>query len=296
MVLKRIVATLLMAVMLASVSVSVYAATTSYERPDDSDSGGSGGGGGGSGSGGGGGGGRAAGSTTSFTSSTPGGSVKGSTSVSFAGLIPADPSASSSGANAGTWYYNEQTGDWKYQFKDGSGAVGWQQLPWTVNGQTQNLWYYFDSNGNMLDGSQVIAGKEYYLNPESNGWKGGMTEAPANNASVEGMITMGSSDNSGAWNGTWYYSPSQNNWKYLYNNGNVAIGWNQLSWTFNGVTRNDWYFFNNDGWMSSGLVKLSGNTYYLNPVSDGFKGAMITGEANVNGKQMNFANSGELLN
>ena len=107
---------------------------------------------------------------------------------------------------------------------------------------------------------------------------------------------MGSGESGGAWNGTWYYSPSADNWKYLYNNGNVAIGWNQLSWTFNGVTRNDWYFFNNDGWMSSGLVKLSGNTYYLNPVSDGFKGAMITGEANVNGKQMNFANSGELLN
>ena len=288
MFLKKMASAMLAVVLVISMSTVALAANSR---------GGSGGGGGGSGSGGGGGGGgRAAGTTTSFTSSTPGGSKKGSTSVSFDGMTPADSSLSSSGANAGTWYYNPSTGDWKYQFKDGSGAVGWQQLPWTSNGQSQNLWYYFDSNGNMLDGNQVIAGKDYYLNPESNGWRGGMIDAPANNASVEGMVTMGSSDNTGAWNGTWYYSPAADNWKYLYDNGNVAIGWNQLSWTFNGVTRNDWYNFNSDGWMNSGLVKLDGNTYYLNPVSDGFKGAMITGTADVNGKQMNFASSGELLN
>ena len=295
MFLKKMAVVLLAAV----VTVSMFTTALAAGSPSSGGSGGSGGGGGSS-SGGGGGGGRAASTTSSFTSSTPGGSSKkGSMGVSFAGLTPADSSASNTGANAGTWYYNPSTGDWKYQFKDGSGAVGWQQLPWTSNGQTQNLWYYFDSNGNMLDGNQVIAGQNYYLNSESNGWKGGMTEAPANNASVEGMVTMGGgtgSGDSGAWNGTWYYSPSQNNWKYLYNNGNVAVGWNQLSWTANGVTRNDWYYFNNDGWMSSGLVNVSGQTYYLNPVSDGFKGAMITGEADVNGKKMNFANSGELLN
>lgn len=281
MVLKKFAAMLLTAAMVAGSSVSVFAATTSYERSQPSDSDGS----------------NADSATTTATHAS--GSKKGSTSVSFDGMTPADSSLSSSGANAGTWYYNPSTGDWKYQFKDGSGAVGWQQLPWTSNGQSQNLWYYFDSNGNMLDGNQVISGKDYYLNPESNGWRGGMVDAPANNASVEGMVTMGSStgsSDSGAWNGTWYYSPSADNWKYLYNNGNVAVGWNQLSWTFNGVTRNDWYYFNNDGWMSSGLTKLDGNTYYLNPVSDGFKGAMITGTADVNGSQMTFASSGELLN
>lgn len=294
MFLKKLASAMLAVVLVIGMSTAALAANS-----PSSGGGGGGGGGGSSSGGGGGGGGRAAGTTTSFTSSTPGGSKKGSTSVSFDGMTPADSSLSSSGANAGTWYYNPSTGDWKYQFKDGSGAVGWQQLPWTSNGQSQNLWYYFDSNGNMLDGNQVISGKDYYLNPESNGWRGGMVDAPANNASVEGMVTMGSStgsSDSGAWNGTWYYSPSADNWKYLYNNGNVAVGWNQLSWTFNGVTRNDWYYFNNDGWMSSGLTKLDGNTYYLNPVSDGFKGAMITGTADVNGSQMTFASSGELLN
>ena len=280
MVLKRFAAMLLTAAMVAGSSVSVFAATTSYERSQPSDSDGS----------------NADSVTTTTATHASSSSVKGSTSVSFAGLIPADSSQSNTGANAGTWYYNPNTGDWKYRFNDGSGAVGWQQLPWTVNGQTQNLWYYFDGAGVMMDGNQVIAGTNYYLNPEHNGWRGGMVDAPANNASVAGMVSMGGSGNSGAWNGTWYYSPSANNWKYLYNNGNVAVGWNQLSWTANGVTRNDWYFFNQDGWMNSGLVNLNGSTYYLNPVSDGFKGAMVTGQANVNGKQMNFANSGELMN
>ena len=280
MVLKRFAAMLLTAAMVAGSSVSVFAATTSYERSQPSDSDGS----------------NADSATTTTATHASSSSVKGSTSVSFAGLIPADSSQSNTGANAGTWYYNPNTGDWKYRFNDGSGAVGWQQLPWTVNGQTQNLWYYFDGAGVMMDGNQVIAGTNYYLNPEHNGWRGGMVDAPANNASVAGMVSMGGSGNSGAWNGTWYYSPSANNWKYLYNNGNVAVGWNQLSWTANGVTRNDWYFFNQDGWMNSGLVNLNGSTYYLNPVSDGFKGAMVTGQANVNGKQMNFANSGELMN
>ena len=280
MVLKRFAAMLLTAAMVAGSSVSVFAATTSYERSQPSDSDGS----------------NADSATTTTATHASSSSVKGSTSVSFAGLIPADSSQSNTGANAGTWYYNPNTGDWKYRFNDGSGAVGWQQLPWTVNGQTQNLWYYFDGAGVMMDGNQVIAGRNYYLNPEHNGWRGGMVDAPANNASVAGMVSMGGSGNSGAWNGTWYYSPSANNWKYLYNNGNVAVGWNQLSWTANGVTRNDWYFFNQDGWMNSGLVNLNGSTYYLNPVSDGFKGAMVTGQTNVNGKQMNFANSGELMN
>ncbi len=280
MVLKRFAAMLLTAAMVAGSSVSVFAATTSYERSQPSDSDGS----------------NADSATTTTATHASSSSVKGSTSVSFAGLIPADSSQSNTGANAGTWYYNPNTGDWKFRFNDGSGAVGWQQLPWTVNGQTQNLWYYFDGAGVMMDGNQVIAGRNYYLNPEHNGWRGGMVDAPANNASVAGMVSMGGSGNSGAWNGTWYYSPSANNWKYLYNNGNVAVGWNQLSWTANGVTRNDWYFFNQDGWMNSGLVNLNGSTYYLNPVSDGFKGAMVTGQTNVNGKQMNFANSGELMN
>ena len=53
---------------------------------------------------------------------------------------------------------------------------------------------------------------------------------------------------------------------------------------------------NEDGTMKVGLVKMDGQTYYFNPVSDGFKGAMITGEADVNGSKMTFANSGELLN
>ena len=305
MFLKKAFVIMLAAMMVVNASVTTMAAEKGDSKeatepaPSDGGGGSGGGGGGGGGSssgGGGGGGGRAAGSTTSFTSSTPGGSVLGASRVNFDGLVPMDSSLSNTGANAGTWYYNPDTGDWKYQFNNGTGAVGWAQLPWTVNGQTQNLWYYFSADGTMMDGNQVIAGQNYYLNPESNGWRGGMVDAPANNASVEGMVTMGGNADSGAWNGTWYYSPSADNWKYLYSNGNVAIGWNQLSWTAGGVTRNDWYHFDHDGWMSSGLVKLYGNTYYLNPVSDGFKGAMITGTADVNGSKMTFADSGELLN
>ena len=48
--------------------------------------------------------------------------------------------------------------------------------------------------------------------------------------------------------------------------------------------------------MKTGWVKPGAHWYYLSEATGGPKGAMMTGEKNVNGKKMNFANSGELLN
>ncbi|MCR5161655.1 MAG: hypothetical protein K6C06_07790 [Lachnospiraceae bacterium] len=113
----------------------------------------------------------------------------------------------------------------------------------------------------------------------------------AYNAAVAGMTSFNAPGTSDKW-----YVDGNGNWKYVYSNGTLATGWQLLTWTANGVTQQRWYLFDQNGWMLDGLQDVNGNTYYLNPVSDGFKGAMITGTAQVNGQTMNFANSGELLN
>lgn len=50
----------------------------------------------------------------------------------------------------------------------------------------------------------------------------------------------------------------------------------------------DWYFFDENGYMSTGWITFEGRTYYLNPVSDGFRGRMLTGWQLIDGKWYYF--------
>lgn len=51
----------------------------------------------------------------------------------------------------------------------------------------------------------------------------------------------------------------------------------------------DWYHFNADGYMDTGwFTDKDGRIYYLNPVSNGRKGAMLTGEQVIDGKTYYF--------
>lgn len=72
-----------------------------------------------------------------------------------------------------------------------------------------------------------------------------------------------------------------NRWAYTNAYGSKVRGkWMLLDW--NG--RKDWYFFDSDSFMKAGWHQdADGHWYYLNPVSDGFRGAMQTGWQNIDG-------------
>ncbi|MBR5268673.1 MAG: hypothetical protein IKU20_10855 [Lachnospiraceae bacterium] len=68
---------------------------------------------------------------------------------------------------------------------------------------------------------------------------------------------------------------NENGWLFKAEDGSYpANEWKKL--TYNGKT--DWYRFNADGYMATGwFTAADGNIYYLNPISNGFQGAMLTG-------------------
>lgn len=69
-------------------------------------------------------------------------------------------------------------------------------------------------------------------------------------------------------------------WRYKEKGGYVTSAWRYLNWS--GAP--GWYYFGSDSYMKSGWFKdLDGNWYYLNPVSDGSQGKMITGWQFING-------------
>lgn len=76
-------------------------------------------------------------------------------------------------------------------------------------------------------------------------------------------------------NGVWYFFNQE---------GYMSTGW---VWD-NG----NWYFTNSDGAMLTGWVVVDNKGYYLNPISDGYKGAMATGTKMIDGKEYTFEESG----
>lgn len=53
-----------------------------------------------------------------------------------------------------------------------------------------------------------------------------------------------------------------------------------------------WYFTNSDGAMLTGWTVVENKGYYLNPISNGYKGAMATGTVTIDGVQYTFDASG----
>ncbi len=74
----------------------------------------------------------------------------------------------------------------------------------------------------------------------------------------------------------WRYKKGDNTW--------ASNGWQQLS--YNGTV--EWYYFNDQGYMTTGWITDQGRKYYLNPVSDGTQGKMVTGWQQIEGKWYYF--------
>ena len=88
---------------------------------------------------------------------------------------------------------------------------------------------------------------------------------------------------------------NETGWRYQEADGSYARGWRQLYWQ--GVQ--DWYLFGADSYLlGTGVyTDANGNTYYLNPVHDGWFGKMMTGELTINGQTHTFdTTSGHMLN
>lgn len=74
-------------------------------------------------------------------------------------------------------------------------------------------------------------------------------------------------------------------WTFTKDTGEQAVStWIYTLW--NNVC--DWYYFDENGIMATGWLKLDGNTFYLNPVSDGTRGSMVDGWNLIDGKWYYF--------
>ncbi|WP_060932221.1 N-acetylmuramoyl-L-alanine amidase family protein [Lachnoanaerobaculum saburreum] len=68
-------------------------------------------------------------------------------------------------------------------------------------------------------------------------------------------------------------------WIFKLNSGERVTGWQKLSYTYEGITKEEWYHFEEDGIMDSGwfLDRATNKWYYLSMNHDGFFGEMIKG-------------------
>lgn len=113
-----------------------------------------------------------------------------------------------------------------------------------------------------------------------------VTPNPGDSDNNTGGSTSGgrTSNGSGASAGQWIQDAT--GWWFRYTNGSYpANSWQYLP--YNGTSR--WYHFNTAGYMDSGwFTDTDGHTYYLNPVSDGSKGAMCVGWQQIDGQWYYF--------
>lgn len=159
--------------------------------------------------------------------------------------------------------------------------------------QTNEKWYFLDSEGIMETGWVLTGGKWYYMNPDGSmatGWKkidGKWYFLQANGDMATGWVKSGDK---------WYYTDSVNgdmkfgrvevNGKtYILgdeNDGAMKTGFIEEA----GKT----YFAADTGEIISGVVQINGITYYFDEEADG---AMATGRVRIDGKTYRFGEDGE---
>ncbi len=110
------------------------------------------------------------------------------------------------------------------------------------------------------------------------------TATGTDNSSYSDSDDDGSGSSFGSSAGSWILDHI--GWWFQHQDGSYPVGeWCQLIW--NGKA--DWYYFKADGYMATGwFTDTDGNKYYLNPVSDGTQGRMLTGWQLIDGKWYYF--------
>lgn len=115
--------------------------------------------------------------------------------------------------------------------------------------------------------------------PPPSGGGGGGGGGSSSGGTIKKAATTKSSLTVGV-DGNWQLIDANNHtWVFNMNGGNRVNGWNQLTYTYEGKTRTDWYFFNSEGIMMDGWFydAQNANWYYLSEDHDGFFGRMTLG-------------------
>lgn len=132
--------------------------------------------------------------------------------------------------------------------------------------------YFEDNSSNGTSNNQ--SGNSSSSGSHSSGNTSNNTAKTSNKALKSMDITM---------TGTWKFE--NNTWKYYSISGIEAVGWQKLLCE----TASYWFYFNEAGIMQTGwLIDPTGNIFYLNEISDGTKGRMLTGWNEVNGNWYYF--------
>lgn len=108
---------------------------------------------------------------------------------------------------------------------------------------------------------------EFYISSDDVYTGSGVTTNPGNGTGTPGN-TAGSG--SSGWN------QNQLGWWYKMDDGNPA----RANWL---LVNNNWYYFDVNGYMTTGLQMIGGRWFYLNPTANGTTGAMLTGVQVING-------------
>ena len=132
---------------------------------------------------------------------------------------------------SGEWVLDSK--GWWFKNSDGAYPKGsWAYIDY--NGKKD--WYYFDGEGYMTTGWQLVNGKWYYLYDKTSGQE------------IKGAMATG-----------WKYI--NNKWYYLDNSGAMLTGWQRLG--------DKWYYLEGSGAMLKGWQLINDKWYYLYEKTDG---------------------------
>ena len=192
--------------------------------------------------------------------------------------------------SATTGWWRGQSGNW-YYFQGSPSSVRSQWV------RDKGKWYWMREDGSMAPSGWVDDGNaQFYLdangNPTASGWTriDGAWYLLADGRARTGWVQVGAS---------WYYLDPADG-------GAMATGWARdskgvwYSFDSSGAMRSSqwvrtgsqWYRLGADGAMVTGWAQVGASWYYLDPAGGG---AMVTGDAVINGKLQRFDASGRWL-
>lgn len=167
-----------------------------------------------------------------------------------------------------------------YYIGDGGGT--WQYVDSYQNPKDNPNAYYdyhedeYQSAADVAGTWEYIENQGYYQIDEVEGSGDYLTSIDLGNTGNSG--NAGNVNKAGR---TWWKWQNKNNDK----NGAIEkAGWKKLRWG----DYLDWYFFDNDRLMRAGFINWKGNRYFLNPISNGYRGRMLTGYQKINGLEYYF--------
>lgn len=154
-------------------------------------------------------------------------------------------------------------------------------------------WCYLDRNGDRVEGSKRIDGKEYEFNEDGNvreGWESNENKEWQYYDRINGLLK----NNWKQISGKWYYFNEEGIMQkglqtikgvkfYLNDSGEMITGWQEID--------NNNYYFSSTGGMQYGWLTLDDKRYYL----DQSTGVMECGEKTINGEKFKFSSDGSLI-